>query len=627
MLSLRLAAKLPVQPNAMDHTRPAAMLPEPRAVMLHTRPTAMLPLGLAARLSPRLMLVITALGVTLMVPQITFAQADSPAAGHIHYTHSGEQDKPSPTGALAPRLQNLGKHQFPVSTKNKDAQLFINQGLNLSYGFNHAEAGRAFREAARLDPNLAMAYWGEALVLGPNINASMDPNNEAKAFELIQKAQTLKLKASPREQAYIEALAERYSGKAADRQARDRAYAMAMRKLQERFPDDLDAATLYVESMMDLRPWGYWTRDGQPYEGMAEVVALTEKVIERNPQHPGALHLYIHLMESTDKVGKAEGAADRLLTLMPAAGHMVHMPSHIYQRVGRYLDAARSNELAIAADEDYITQCQAQGLYPMGYYPHNIHFLWFAATFDGRSKLAIESARKTASKVEDENLKQIPLLAAFRVVPYYALTRFGHWDEMLREPEPPAFSPYSRGVWHYARGLAFLAKGQADAADQELTKIKELLKDPTLDQPLFSPNTGRAVLSIAPEVLAGEIAASGKNYDAAIGHLERAVRLEDALVYTEPAEWHYPPRHALGAILLEAKRPAEAETVYWEDLKRNRNNGWALFGLTQALRAQGKNDEAVLVEARFKKSWERADVTLSGSRFGPAATAAHHAEK
>jgi tetratricopeptide (TPR) repeat protein len=300
---------------------------------------------------------------------------------------------------------------------------------------------------------------------------------------------------------------------------------------------------------------------------------------------------------------------------MPAAGHIVHMPAHIYQRVGRYADAAHSNELAIRADEDYITQCQAQGLYPMGYYPHNIHFLWFAATFDGRSKLAIESARKAASKVDDASLKQIPLLAIFRVVPYYALTRFGKWDEMLREPEPPAFSPYARGIWHYARGISFVAKGQTDAAQQELAKLNELFADKSLDQPLFSPNTARSVLSIAPEVLGGEIAAAKKEYDSAIAHLERAVRLEDALVYTEPAEWHYPPRQALGAILLEANRPAEAETIYWADLNRNKNNGWALSGLMMALRAQGKNGEANLVEARFKKAWERADVALSGSRF------------
>jgi tetratricopeptide (TPR) repeat protein len=575
----------------------------------------------------RFLVIVTIIGATFgLSERLTFAQ-DKPAGGHVHYKKSAEQDRPGPGGVLAPRLLKLGSHQFPVSTKNKNAQAFMNQGLNLSYAFNHAEAGRAFREAARLDPNLAMAYWGQALVLGPNINAPMDPNAEAPALELIKKAVALKSKASPREQAYIEALAERYSGNASERQARDQAYAKAMRSVQQKFPDDLDAATLYAESMMDLRPWGYWTRDGQPYEGMAEVVTLIEKVIERNPLHPAALHLYIHLVEATDKVDKAEGPADRLLTLMPAAGHMVHMPAHIYQRVGRYADAARSNQMAIAADEDYIAQCQAQGLYPMGYYPHNIHFLWFAATADGRSKLSIESARKSASKVADEVLQQVSLMAIFRVVPYFALTRFGKWDEMLREPEPPAFSPYARGIWHYARGIAFVRKGELEKADQELAKVKELLSDKLLEQPLFSPNTGLAVLSIAPEVLGGEIEAAKKNYDKAIAHLERAVRLEDALVYTEPAEWHYPPRQTLAAVLLQANRPAEAETVYWADLKRNRNNGWSLYGLMKALQAQGKKGEAALIEARFKKAWERADVTISDSRFAQQPTTAQRVSK
>ena len=548
----------------------------------------------------------------ILIQQNVFAQEKS-QPNHVHYKEPAEQGV-SPTGAVAPRLQKLGSHTFPVSTKNPQAQLFMNQGLNLSYAFNHAEAGRAYREAARLDPSLAMAHWGEALALGPNINAPMDPASEPKAVEVIQKAVALKAKASPREQALIDALVHRYSGRAEDRKSRDVAYADAMRKVHLQFPDDQDIAMLYVESVMDLRPWGYWTRDGTPYDRTTEIVGLTEKVMAKNPNHPGALHLYIHLMEAYEAY-KAEPAADRLLTLMPAAGHMVHMPAHIYQRVGRYADAARSNELAIAADEDYISQCRAQGLYPMAYYPHNLHFLWFAATADGRSKLALENARKTASRVDDETLKAAPLLAGFRVIPYLALTRFGKWDEMLKEPEPPATSAYMRGTWHYARGTAFLGKGQMSEAEQELAKLKEVLNDASLDQPLFSPNTGRAILSIGQDVLAGEIAAAKKDFDKAVLHLERAVRLEDALVYTEPSEFHYPPRHALGAILLAANRPAEAETVYWEDLRRNRENGWALFGLMQALKAQNKNEDAALVEARFKKAWARADVQLTASRF------------
>src|SRR5438552_14388708 len=460
----------------------------------------------------RFFLTLAAAGVTLIAfEKTTLAQAEQPAPGHVHYKEPAQQTV-SPTGAIAPRLQKLGNHVFPVSTRNRQAQLFMNQGLNLSYAFNHAEAGRAYREAARLDPDLAMAHWGEALALGPNINAPMDPASEPKALEAIQKAIALKSKASPREQALIDALTQRYSGRAEDRRARDVAYADAMRKVHLQFPDDQDIAMLYVESVMDLRPWGYWTRDGLPYERTAEVVALTEKVIARNPNHPGALHLYIHLMEAY-QADKAEAAADRLLTLMPAAGHMVHMPAHIYQRVGRYADAERSNELAIAADEDYISQCQAQGLYPMAYYPHNLHFLCFAATAEGRSKLAIEAARKAASRVDDETLKAVPLLAGFRVVPYYALTRFGKWDEMLREPEPPPTSAYLTGMWHYARGTAFLGKGQTNEAEQEFMKLNQLMADKSLDQPLFSANTGRAVLTMGQEVSDGNIAAGKKNDD------------------------------------------------------------------------------------------------------------------
>ena len=546
--------------------------------------------------------------------QISVLAQDQKLPNHVHYKEPAQQGV-SPTGAVAPRLQKLGIHKFPVSTKNAQAQLFMNQGLNLSYAFNHAEAGRAYREAARLDPNLAMAFWGQALALGPNINAPMSPDSEPLALEAIKKADALRANASPREQALIDALKFRYNGRHEDRRANDVAYADAMRKVHMQFPDDDDISMLYVESVMDLRPWGYWTRDGTPYDRTSEIVGLTEKVIGKSPNHPGALHLYIHLMEAF-QADKAEPAADRLLTLMPAAGHMVHMPAHIYQRVGRYADAEKSNVMAIAADEDYISQCRAQGLYPMAYYPHNLHFLWFASTAEGNSKVAIEAARKAASRVDDDTLKAVPLLAGFRVVPYYALTRFGKWDDMLREPQPPASSVYLTGMWHYARGTAFLGKGQTSDAEAEFAKLNALMPDKSLDQPLFSPNTARAILTIAQEVLAGEIDSANKKYDTAIAHLERAVRLEDALVYTEPSEFHYPPRLSLGAILLAAGRPAEAETVYWEDLRRNKENGWALYGLMQALKAEGKNDDAALVDARFKKAWSRADVTLNASRFG-----------
>ena len=295
------------------------------------------------------------------------------------------------------------------------------------------------------------------------------------------------------------------------------------------------------------------------------------------------------------------------------------MPSHIYQRVGRYADAVESNLKAASADEDYITQCRSQGLYPMAYYPHNVHFAWFAATMDGRGQLAIDSARKVASKVSDQALKELPLLAGFRVTPYYALTRFGRWDEMLAEPAPPADNLYMTGSWQYARGLAFIAKGQLFDAERALVEVRRIAADKGLDYALFSPNTAASIFAIAPHVLEGELLAARKDYDEAIAHLERAVRLEDGLVYTEPSEWHYPPRHALAAVLLAAGRAREAETVYWEDLRRNRENGWALFGLAQALSAQAKNDQAALVRARYEKAWARADFKPTASRLlGPA---------
>lgn len=547
-------------------------------------------------------------------------------AAHKHYVQPAREARANPNAQTAPRLLNLGSHTFPVSTRNKLAQQYVNQGLNLSYAFNHAEAGRAFREAARLDPPLAIAYWGEALVLGPNINAPMEPEDEAPALELVQKAVSLMTKASPRERALIGALEKRYTGNPEQRKANDEAYANAMREVHMRFPDDLDIAILYVESMMDRNAWGYWMRDGYPLEGTAEIVALTEEVMRRNPEHPGAVHFYIHLVEPTSTPERAEKAADTLLTLMPAAGHAVHMPSHIYQRIGRYADAIKSNQLAIAADEEYLSHRHAQGMYPIMYSPHNIHFLWFAATSDGQSRLAIESARKVAGTIDDATLEAVPGAGVFRGVPYWAYARFGKWNEILQEPAPPSTNAFLQGSWHYVRGLAFTATRQLQEAERELAALREIMKNGSLDWTLMSQNTARAVLSIGPEVLAGEIAAARGQFDSAIAHLERAVRLEDTLVYTEPSEWQSPPRLALGAILMESGRPAEAETVYWEDLRRNRNSGWALYGLLQALRAQKKDDRAALIEARFKKAWARADVELNASRFGciaaPTATAA-----
>ena len=538
--------------------------------------------------------------------------------GHQHYEKPAGYDRaPAPGMPIAPRLQNLGVHTFPVTTTNKRARLFMNQGINLAYGFNHAEAGRSFAEAARLDPNLAMAFWGQALVLGPNINAVMPPEDEPKAYELVQKAAALKSRATPRERAYIDALAARYTGKPEDRQKADRAFASAMRGVVKAFPSDTDARTIFAESLMDLRPWNYWTRDGQPYDETREIQASLEQVLASNKSHPGALHLWIHLWEPTDTPERAEAEADRLLPLMPGAGHIVHMPAHIYMRVGRHADVIKSNILAAKADEDYIAQCRAQGLYPLGYYPHNIHFIWMGASASGQRQLALESARRLANAIPHEALGTVPILQGFVVVPYWAMVRFGDWDAIVADKGPDHQTPFTRAAWRYARAMAFIAKDRLSEAEAELEQLNLLVNDPELKkQVTFSNNTGFAIMRIAPEVVTGEIAARRKDWDKALLHLERAIRYEDSLIYQEPSDWHAPVRQNLGAVLLEAGRPEEAEAVFWEDLRKNPENGWSLFGLLQALKAQRKNDDAALVEARFKKVWKDSDVQLRTARIG-----------
>jgi tetratricopeptide (TPR) repeat protein len=390
-----------------------------------------------------------------------------------------------------------------------------------------------------------------------------------------------------------------------------------MSELVGDYPDDLDARTIYAESLMDLRPWNYWMRDGQPYEETQEIQKSLEQVLAKNPNHPGALHYWIHLWEPTDTPERAEAEADRLLPLMPGAGHVVHMPAHIYMRVGRHADVVRSNQMAVLADEDYIAQCRAQGAYPLGYYPHNIHFIWMGATAGGQGKLALEAARKVAAAIPNEALATVPVLQSFLVVPYWTMVRFGQWNDILAEKGPAHDTPFTRAAWRYARAMALTAKGQLSQADAELKRLRTLVNDPSLkSQVTSSMNTGYAILRIAPEVVAGEIAARRKNWDAALLHLERAVRYEDSLIYQEPSDWHAPVRQNLGAVLLAAGRADEAEAVYWEDLRKNPGTGWALFGLMQALKAQGKHDEAALAETRFRAAWKDADITLAASRIG-----------
>jgi tetratricopeptide (TPR) repeat protein len=523
-------------------------------------------------------------------------------------------------GRKSPWLKNLGKFERKISTTSAEAQHYFNQGLTLYYGFNHQEAARSFEEVARLDPGCAMAYWGQALSLGPNINDSFpDAEREQKAHAAMKRALELKPGSNPVEQALIEALAPRYTGaQRVDRKKLNAAYAKAMTAVFQQFGDDPDVATLYAESIMDTMPWAYWKRDGTPQPGTKELVAALESVLAKYPEHPGANHLYIHAVEASPDPDRAVPAADRLGALVPAAGHLVHMPSHIYIRVGRYEDAAEANRRAILADEDYLTQCRVQGFYPVAYYPHNIHFLSSALTMTGQAKEAIESARKAASKMPHagcgmEGLGFVHLLQAY---PLFALVRFGRWDDILKETTAQADSPFVNAMQHFARGLALSARGEKDKAEIELADLQASLKDKEIAKlNVNDQNTLLQLSQIATEMLAGELAAQQKDYRRAIAHLKRGVAIEDSLIYSEPPDWPLPVRHSLGAVLLEAGRAVEAEKVYREDLTRHRNNGWSLFGLAKSLEAQGKTDEAAKTMEQFNRVWSKADTKLTASRL------------
>ena len=523
---------------------------------------------------------------------------------------------------LAPELTGLGSLHMAVTTRVPRAQAFFNQGVRLLYAFNHAESRRAFEEAARLDPALAMAHWGQALTLAPNLNAPMTAESGRQAYESIRRARTLSAKASARDRALVDALATRFAADpSTPRPALDRAYADAMAGVSASFPADPDVQTLHADAAMNTMAWDYWQPDGSLKPAAVPVRATLERVIAAHPDHPGANHYYIHLIEGSSTPEAAEASADRLGGLMPAAGHMVHMPAHIYLRVGRYADAAESNVRAIAADEDYLAQCQAQGLYPVSYYPHNLHFLWAAATFEGRSAAAIDAARQVAAKVPHHHAGALAWTSDFPVTPWLAYVRFGRWQDMLTEPRPPATEPYATGIWHYARALAFIARGQTARAGEELSALTRLhahaaFQTTLKDLPLLTN------LKIASLVVQGELESRAKRHDEAIRLLREATALEAGIAYNEPPVWHQPPRQVLGALLLEAGRAAEAELEYRKDLDRFRENGWSLFGLWQSLLAQGKTSDAQQVRSRFDKAWTRADITLTSSRVIAAAGAA-----
>jgi len=525
--------------------------------------------------------------------------------------------EPAPTDDGAPvLLENLGDHHHPVTTGSPLAQRYFDQGLILVFGFNHEAAIRSFELAARLDPDCAMCSWGVALALGPNINLPMGPEAGRRAHAAAQEALRRAPRASARERAYIEALVQRYeAAPSEERGALDLAYANAMREVQRADPQDVDAAVLLAESLMDLTPWDYWTADGEPRAYTAEILALLEGVLARDPTHVGANHYYIHAVEK-QYPERGVAAAERLGSLAPDAGHLVHMPSHIFWRVGRYEDALEINQRAAAADEAFFSWCRAGPFYRAAYYPHNLHFLWATASAEGRAELAISTARKLEAETAP-HVAAFPFLQEFLSIPMLTLARFGRFDAVLGAPTPAADQRYGVGIWHYVRGLARVRSGALDAAAQELDALDAVRQEPAAQQLMLAGGTASAatLLGIGSAHLRGELASARGERDAGIAALEQAVALQDALTYMEPPPWYFPTRQALGAALLDAGRAAQAEAVYRADLEQYPRNGWSLYGLAQSLAAQGKRDEATWTQEGFRNAWARADVTLAASRF------------
>jgi tetratricopeptide (TPR) repeat protein len=531
----------------------------------------------------------------------------------------GAEATGGPAGAgaaasLAAGRFNLGHYSCKVTTSSPEAQAAFDRGLTLAYGFSHEAAEAEFRKAAAADPHLAMAWWGVALVNGPHINFPMvPPDKAATAWEALGKARVLAAGAGPTESALIEALAKRYADpQPADRRPLDEAYAAAMRQVWQAHPQDADVATLFAEAMMDLRPWDLWKPDGTPQPGTEEIKATLERALVLDPSHPGANHLYVHVVEGSPHPETGLAAADRLVDLVPGSSHLVHMPSHIYARVGRWSDAAQANVRAMEADTAYRAAHPRAGLYAM-YMAHNDHFFAYAAMMQGRSARAIEAARAMVAGVPADFIRDYaPIVDGYLPFIPEVLMRFGKWDEVLAEPAPPQEMPLATALWRFTRAVSLTALGKEAEASAErqvfLQAAAKVPKDAT-----FGQNPASSLLSIATNLLDGERAAKRGDFDAAVKLLRAAVATEDGLRYDEPPDWIQPVRHTLGAVLLRAHRFAEAEAIYREDLARYPENGWSLFGLGRALRLEKKDSEAEPVEARFREIWAEADIQIGST--------------
>ena len=516
--------------------------------------------------------------------------------------HAAHPAAPKP----ATLMTGVGTLRHPVSTKNVQAQQFFDQGLRLIYAFNHDEAGRSFQRAADLDPKLAIAYWGVAEAVGPNYNDPASDDRFQAAHDAIQKAVDLSAGASPSEQAYIQAMAKRFpADPKADRRKAAEDYRDAMREVVQKFPDDLDAATLFAESGMNLHPWGLWHVDGTPEEGTEEVVATLESVLKRDPDHMGAVHYYIHAVEASRSPQRALAGANKLAAMAPAAGHLVHMPAHVYIRTGDYEAAVKTNQLAAAADRAYMKASGVQGIYPMMYYSHNLHFIAMCAAMNGNYAEAKKNGDMLAAHVAP-GVKQMPPLEGFMTIPMAVDVRFHKWDSILAMKQPDPSLQITTVFWHFARGMALAGKGKASDAEADYKFVSEAEKATPEDVPFAMPvnNKAKDVMKIAANVLGAKIAMAKKDTDGAIVLLREAIAVQDTLKYDEPSDWFFPVRESLGAALLMKGDTSEAEKVFREDLDRNPRNPRSLYGLQQTLKKQGRDYDAGFVEKQFNASWK-----------------------
>jgi tetratricopeptide (TPR) repeat protein len=523
------------------------------------------------------------------------------------------------SGKKAPLFTGLDGLYFTVSTKKNEAQQYFNQGLMLSFAFNHAEAARSFYEAARQDSGCGMAWWGFAYVLGPNYNAGMEKDNFKRAYDAVQMAKKYAASCTAKEKDMIAALTQRYSNDTSmARNLLDSSYAAAMRKVHKKYPADVTIAALFVESLMDMHPWNLWQKDGSIQPWTNEIITTLKKCLQQEPQHAGANHFYVHATEMSAHAEDALASANLLRSLVPGSGHLVHMPSHTYIRTGRYHDAVLSNQQAVLKDSLYVEACHAQGIYPLAYYPHNYHFIAACATLSGESRIAMQGAMATSEHAHKKLLRDPAwaTLQHYYAIPWYVAVKLGMWNDILHSPAPEKDLKYPLVVWHYAQGMAMLSQNNNTVAGQHLAAIKTIMADTTIKElTIWGINSVFDLCVIASKTLDGEIKAKEKNYTAAIALLQEAVDKEDALNYDEPPDWFFSVRHHLGAVLTDAGRLQDAIKVYEKDLTLYRENGWALKGLMNVYEKLGDRNKYETFKKRFQKAWQYADMKLSSSRI------------